>query len=76
MFGFQLPEQYRLMTQVPQKKKKHKKQKKEPGKEGPLQENQGTFTFSVVHVFIEVLGDDFHGFEGWPFFLIFITTFS
>ncbi|XP_064620786.1 mediator of RNA polymerase II transcription subunit 19-like [Lineus longissimus] len=35
-----LPEQYRLMTQVPQKKKKHKKQKKEPGKEGPLQENQ------------------------------------
>ena len=38
----QLPEQYRPMSQMPPKKKhKHKKHKKDGGKEGPLQENQG-----------------------------------
>ncbi len=41
---FQLPEQYRLMTQVPVKRKhKHKKHKKEPGKEGIVPETEGAF---------------------------------
>ncbi|XP_013403355.1 mediator of RNA polymerase II transcription subunit 19 [Lingula anatina] len=35
-----LPEQYRLMHQMPPKKHKHKKKRKEETKEGPLQENQ------------------------------------
>ena len=37
--GFQLPEQYRLMSQLPQKKK-HKKHKRE-GRDNPLHETQG-----------------------------------
>ena len=41
-FFLQLPEQYRLMTQMPVKKKhKHKKDKKELGKEGLFHESQG-----------------------------------
>ena len=41
-FVLQLPEQYRLMTQMPVKKKhKHKKHKKEIGKEGLFHESQG-----------------------------------
>lgn len=44
---FQLPEQYRLMHQMPQKKRKHKKHKKEgPGKEGPLPETTPGEIFS------------------------------
>lgn len=42
LFLLQLPEQYRLMSQAPEKRKKHKKHKKD-GKDNSVHENQGLF---------------------------------
>lgn len=49
---FQLPEQYRFMSQMPTKKKHKHKRKRESGTNGALQEATGSYALSFTVMLI------------------------